>query len=84
MRGFRGAPEHAAILRDRDPNAEDKMNPIAKQEALEEHQIQKAVMLKLGLKNKNKKSLMMISLCLRTNLNFIKISVINGVISSLY
>ncbi|TKY73326.1 putative pre-mRNA-splicing factor ATP-dependent RNA helicase DHX16 [Spatholobus suberectus] len=43
------------MQRYRDPNAEDKMNPFAEQEAWEEHQIGKA-MLKFGSKNKKQVS----------------------------
>ncbi|CDP18397.1 unnamed protein product [Coffea canephora] len=44
-----------ALQRYRDPNAAEKMNPFAEQEAWEEHQIGKAT-LKFGSKNRKQKS----------------------------
>ncbi|RDX78511.1 Pre-mRNA-splicing factor ATP-dependent RNA helicase DEAH1, partial [Mucuna pruriens] len=65
-----------AMQRYRDPNAEDKMNPLAEQEAWEEHQIGKA-MLKFGSKNKKQVS-DEYQFVYEDQINFIKASVMDG------
>ncbi|KAK8465863.1 hypothetical protein PHAVU_009G193400 [Phaseolus vulgaris] len=64
-----------AMQRYRDPNAEDKMNPFAEQEAWEEHQIGKAT-LKFG--SKNKKVSDDYQYVFEDQIDFIKASVMDG------
>ncbi|XP_014496104.2 pre-mRNA-splicing factor ATP-dependent RNA helicase DEAH1 isoform X2 [Vigna radiata var. radiata] len=65
-----------AMQRYRDPNAEDKMNPFAEQEAWEEHQIGKAT-LKYGSKNKKQVS-DDYQYVFEDQIEFIKASVMDG------
>ncbi|XP_027338668.1 pre-mRNA-splicing factor ATP-dependent RNA helicase DEAH1-like isoform X2 [Abrus precatorius] len=65
-----------AMQRYRDPNAEDKMNPFAEQEAWEEHQIGKAT-LKFGSKNKKQAS-DDYQFVFEDQIDFIKASVMDG------
>ncbi|KAJ1406256.1 RNA helicase, DEAD-box type, Q motif [Sesbania bispinosa] len=65
-----------AMQRYRDPNAEDKMNPFAEQEAWEEHQIGKAT-LKFGSKNKRQVS-DDYQFVFEDQIDFIKASVMDG------
>ncbi|KAK7301562.1 hypothetical protein RJT34_12429 [Clitoria ternatea] len=65
-----------AMQRYRDPNAEDKMNPFAEQEAWEEHQIGKAT-LKYGSKNKKQVS-EDYQFVFEDQIDFIKESVMDG------
>ncbi|QCE14002.1 pre-mRNA-splicing factor ATP-dependent RNA helicase DHX16 [Vigna unguiculata] len=65
-----------AMQRYRDPNAEDKMNPFAEQEAWEEHQIGKAT-LKYGSKNKKQVS-DDYQYVFEDQIDFIKASVMDG------
>ncbi|KAK4264508.1 hypothetical protein QN277_025671 [Acacia crassicarpa] len=65
-----------AMQRYRDPNAEEKMNPFAEQEAWEEHQIGKAT-LKYGSKNKKQAS-DDYQFVFEDQIDFIKASVMDG------
>ncbi|MED6192049.1 Pre-mRNA-splicing factor ATP-dependent RNA helicase DEAH1 [Stylosanthes scabra] len=65
-----------AMQRYRDTNAEEKMNPFAEQEALEEHQIGKAT-LKYGSKNK-KQAADDYQFVFEDQIDFIKASVTDG------
>ncbi|XP_054805559.1 pre-mRNA-splicing factor ATP-dependent RNA helicase DEAH1-like isoform X4 [Prosopis cineraria] len=65
-----------ALQRYRDPNAEEKMNPFAEQEAWEEHQIGKAT-LKFGSKNKKQTS-DDYQFVFEDQIDFIKASVMDG------
>ncbi|XP_028765077.1 pre-mRNA-splicing factor ATP-dependent RNA helicase DEAH1 isoform X2 [Neltuma alba] len=65
-----------ALQRYRDPNAEEKMNPFAEQEAWEEHQIGKAT-LKFGSKNKKQAS-DDYQFVFEDQIDFIKASVMDG------
>ncbi|KAK7411357.1 hypothetical protein VNO78_02790 [Psophocarpus tetragonolobus] len=65
-----------AMQRYRDPNAEEKMNPFAEQEAWEEHQIGKATM-KFGSKNKKQVS-DDYQFVFEDQIDFIKASVMEG------
>ncbi|XP_020225788.1 pre-mRNA-splicing factor ATP-dependent RNA helicase DEAH1 [Cajanus cajan] len=65
-----------AMQRYRDPNAEEKMNPFAEQEAWEEHQIGKAT-LKYGSKNKKQVS-DDYQYVFEDQIDFIKASVMDG------
>ncbi|KAL2319809.1 hypothetical protein Fmac_028778 [Flemingia macrophylla] len=65
-----------AMQRYRDPNAEEKMNPFAEQEAWEEHQIGKAT-LKYGSKNKKQVS-DDYQFVFEDQIDFIKASVMDG------
>ncbi|KAG1347828.1 pre-mRNA-splicing factor ATP-dependent RNA helicase DEAH1 [Cocos nucifera] len=67
----------AAVQRYRDPNAGDKMNPFAEQEAWEEHQIGKAT-LKFGSKNR-KQADDDYQYVFEDGIDFIKESVMDGV-----
>ncbi|CAJ1952547.1 unnamed protein product [Sphenostylis stenocarpa] len=67
-----------AMQRYRDPNAEDKMNPFAEQEAWEEHQIGKfSATLKFGSKNKKQVS-DDYQFVFEDQIDFIKASVMDG------
>ncbi|KAI9079448.1 hypothetical protein K1719_038530 [Acacia pycnantha] len=65
-----------AMQRYRDPNAEEKMNPFAEQEAWEEHQIGKAT-LEFGSKNKKQAS-DDYQFVFEDQIDFIKASVMDG------
>ncbi|XP_010939275.1 pre-mRNA-splicing factor ATP-dependent RNA helicase DEAH1 isoform X1 [Elaeis guineensis] len=67
----------AAMQRYRDPDAGDKMNPFAEQEAWEEHQIGKAT-LKFGSKN-GKQAADDYQYVFEDGIDFIKASVMDGV-----
>ncbi|KAH1264470.1 Pre-mRNA-splicing factor ATP-dependent RNA helicase DEAH1 [Glycine max] len=65
-----------AMQRYRDPNAEDKMNPFAEQEALEERQIRKAT-LKFDSRNR-KQAFDEYQFVFDDQIDFVKTSVIDG------